>query len=101
MTYSAFDLSVQDLENPDGGFDHRPRSVQAHALDAAAFGMAKHCATYVKGIRIQGRHEPFGLQPERPLTLSGGLLIFAISAAPPFALSTFLAATHTYFIWGL
>jgi len=42
--------------------------------------------------------QPEGLQPERPLTLSRGLLIFAISAAPRFALSTVLAATHTCFI---
>ena len=42
--------------------------------------------------------QPFGLQPKRPLTLSGGSLIFAISASPPFALSTVLAATHTRFI---
>ena len=42
--------------------------------------------------------QPEGLQPERPLTLSRGLLIFAISAAPRFALSTVLAATHTRFI---
>ena len=42
--------------------------------------------------------QPFGLLPERPLTLSRGLLIFAISAAPRFALSTVLAATHTCFI---
>src|SRR6188472_2612844 len=42
--------------------------------------------------------QPEGLLPERPLTLSRGLLIFAISAAPRFALSTVLAATHTCFI---
>ena len=46
--------------------------------------------------------QPEGLQPERPLTLSRGLLIFAISAAPRFALSTAhlenSAATHTCFI---
>src|SRR6185503_10920855 len=42
--------------------------------------------------------QPFGLQPKRPLTLSRGLLIFAISASPRFALSTVLAATHTCFI---
>src|SRR6187399_2293412 len=42
--------------------------------------------------------QPEGLQPERPLTLSRGLLIFAISAGPRFALSTVLAATHTCFI---
>src|SRR5688572_7589069 len=42
--------------------------------------------------------QPFGLQPEWPLPLSRGLLIFEISASPRFAVSTILAATHTCFI---
>ena len=35
--------------------------------------------------------QPFGLRPNRLLTLSRGLLIFAISASPRFASSTVLA----------
>src|SRR5687768_8457822 len=41
--------------------------------------------------------QPFGLRPKRPLTLSRGLLIFAISASPRFALSTVLARNARVF----